>query len=124
MISHHKITPPLLSAILRYQMGLSKQWLLSIYRLDLDPHPRVHFAGPFGPGKMHSRGGVEVESINTKQTGHGHPHLAPWECTQIKGGWGVRSPPSKGVVISGPTWLGTMSRLQKSNYLFLAMAQM
>ena len=49
--------------------------MLGIYRLDLDPHPPVHFAGPFGPGKMHWGVGVKVEPINTKQAGVGPP---PW----------------------------------------------
>ena len=47
--------------------------MLSIYRLDLDTHLTVQFAGPEGPGKMHWGVGVKVEPINTEQTGLGHP---------------------------------------------------
>ena len=48
--------------------------MLVIYRLDLDPPPPVHFAGPSGPGKMHW-GGVKVEPIKTKKAEVGPP---PW----------------------------------------------
>ena len=49
--------------------------MLGIGRLDLDPHPPVHFAGPFGPAEMHWGVGVKAEPINTKQTVVGPP---PW----------------------------------------------
>ena len=63
--------------------------MLGIYRLDLDPHPPVHFAGLEGPGKMHWGVGVQVEPTNSKETkgnaiktggvgGSGHPSLREW----------------------------------------------
>ncbi len=67
LTEHYKITTPLrggrhpptpsldLSAIPRCLMGVAKPCLLGIYRLKLDPPPRVQFAGPEGPGGGGSR---------------------------------------------------------------------
>ena len=65
-----------LSVIPRYQMMGSKSCLLSIYRLDLDPHPPVQFDGPEGPGKLHWGERVKIEPINTEQTRLGPPPSA------------------------------------------------
>ena len=62
--------------------GVSKPCLLSIYRLNLDPHPPVHFAGPEGPGKMHWGVGVKVEAISTKTAGIGPYPWYPTQCTE------------------------------------------
>ena len=53
--------------------GVSKPCLLGIYRLDLESHPPVQFAGPEGPSKLHWGVGVKVQPINTEQTRLGPP---------------------------------------------------
>ena len=63
--------PSVFNAWQMYQMGMSKLCLLSIYELDLDPHPPVHFAGPFGPDRIHWGVGVQVELVNSEQTNLG-----------------------------------------------------
>ena len=80
-------------------MGVAKLYLLGVYRLNLDPHPRVQSAGPEGPGRLHSGVGIEVEPINTKQIGLGHLNQVLWNCTQIKGEVVGEVPPLKGGVI-------------------------
>ena len=69
--------------------GMAKLHFLSICRHDLDPHPCVHLAGPFGPGKMHTGVGVRVMRTNTEEMELGHPHGGPWKHTLILGGGDV-----------------------------------
>ena len=64
---HH---PPALSAILKYKVGVSKLFLLSIYELNLDPHHPMQSGEPGRPCKSHSRVRVQVEP---EQTCPGHP---------------------------------------------------
>ena len=100
------ITPPLVMHkgwYLRYctqcitmgTKGGSNPCLLSIYRLDLTPHPPVHFAG----GKMHWGVGGQVQPVNTEQTRVGPPFCTHCNALKTGGWWGVRYPPLKGVVM-------------------------
>ena len=73
--------------------GMAKVRFLSICRHDLDPHPCVHFAGPFGPGKMHTEVGVQAMPTNAEEMELAHPHRGPWKHALISGGWVLAHPP-------------------------------